>query len=139
MAMIYSDPLRIRFNINRTVSFDVVAAAGLTIEQVHVVNPDIRIVSIQRHPVVHCTHDSQIAELNTLGVSHQESKTIDTSVLTNAFNGYIHLTVCLFSFELNSLHTAPERIDILFVQYPQDAYIQWISNIPFFIGIENRL
>ena len=66
MIVTDGDVLRLTLDINRAVALSLVAVAtSITIEEVHVVNPDIRVASVERQTVVHAEHDGEVAELDT--------------------------------------------------------------------------
>ena len=64
------DIFRVALHVGGSVALGVVAAAVLAIELVGMVNPDVRIVGIERDAIVHATHDAEVAELYALGVAY---------------------------------------------------------------------
>ena len=116
-----------------------VAAADLAVEHVDVVNPNIGVIRIERYSVVHGTHDAQIAELNALRISHQEAKTVDGGILTDAFDGDIQFTVGPLSFDLDAFGTASESIGLPVFHQSQHSHSQRRGDISLLIGVQDGL
>ena len=82
------DVCRLSLDVHRAVALSLVGiAAGIAIEEVHVVNPDIAVVGIQRQAVVHAEHDGEVTELHVTAVTAQDAKAPDGSIVAHALQG----------------------------------------------------
>ena len=89
----YSNILRIALDVYSTVTLSLVGSTTLlAIEEIHVVNPYMRVISIKRHSIIQATHDSKVTELYTLSLSKQEAEAIYGSIITDTFECHIHLS-----------------------------------------------
>ena len=86
-----SNILRITLDIYSTITFSLVGSTTLlTIEEIHIVNPHIRVFGVKRHSIIQATHDSKVAELYTHCLSKQETEAIYGSIITDTFECHIH-------------------------------------------------
>ena len=89
----YSNILRVSLDIYSTVTFSLIGSATLlAIEEIHVVNPHMRVIGIKRHCIIQATHNSKVTEFNTNSFSKQETETIYSSIITDALECHIHLS-----------------------------------------------
>ena len=77
------------------------------------VNPDVRVVGVERYTVVHAAHDTDVAELNAFAVTYQETETFDGSIVADTLKGHVQLRVSLATFHLYALLRAANGIKIL--------------------------
>ena len=108
----HGDILRVALHIDGSVALGVVAATVRTVEHVHVVNPDIAIVGIERQTIVETAHDAEVAELDALGVAHKETETLDGCIVANALEGHVQLRVSTTAFHLDAFLLAANGIEV---------------------------
>ena len=80
-----------------------VAASVFTVEDVVVVNPDMRVGSVKLYVVVHAAHDGKIAVLNTRRVTCHEAEAAYCSIVADTLEGHIHYRVSLLALHLNTV------------------------------------
>ena len=80
-----------------------VAASVRTIEEVHVVYPDLGVLGVERDAVVHAAHDGKIAELHTRSVAAEESKAVYCGIVAHALECEVHLAVFSLALDLKTL------------------------------------
>ena len=99
----YSNILRIALDVYSTVTLSLVGSTTLfTIEEIHVVNPDMGVIGIKRHGIIQATHDSKVTELYTLGITKQETKSIYSSIITDSFESHVHYRVSTLTLNLQT-------------------------------------
>ena len=99
----YSYILRVTLDIYSTITLGLVSSTTLlAIEEIHVVNPYMRVIGIKRHGIIQATHDSKVTELYTLGITKQETKSIYSSIFTDSFKSHVHFRVSTLTLNLQT-------------------------------------
>ena len=99
-----SDIARVSLDVDGSIALFLVGiAAGLSVEHVKVVHPDVLIVGIDADGIVHTEHVGEVAQLNAGGIADEEAEACGDSIVANALDGDVEGRVGTLSFYLNAL------------------------------------
>src|SRR5574344_72035 len=139
MAIVYGDIFRIGLHVYGSITFGMVSGTGLTIEDVHIMYPDIGIVGIQRDTIIHLSHDTEIAKLYALGISYQKAEAMYRCIITDTFYRDVQFAVGSLSLDLDTFTATSEIIRLAVLNQTNDSYIQRICDISLLISRKNGL
>ena len=104
VVVAYCDMARLTLDVDGSVALSLVSVAtSAAIEEVHVVNPYIVIVSIERNCIVFANHIGEVAQLNALGVTDEESETVSGGIEADTLDSDVHVGRTTLAFDLNTL------------------------------------
>ena len=104
---------RLTLDVDGSVALSLVSVAtSATIEEVHVVNPYVVVVGVERYGVVHTYHVGEVAQLNTLGTTDEESKAMSSCIESNTLDGDVHIGGTTLTFDLYTLGTRVEGVNV---------------------------
>ena len=133
------DEFRVALHVDLSVALIVVTATMLTVEHIHVVNPDVRVVGVERDTVVHAAHNAEITEFNALGVAYQKAKATDGGIVTNTLEGDVQLRVCSLALYLNALFFTADFVEVVFFDKPDEAESNRRGVIALLVALDNSL
>ena len=117
-----SDVFRTFLDVHCTVALGLVGvAARFAVEEVHVVNPNIGVVGIQRQNIVHTEHDGEVAELRVLASVDEDAEAPDGGIVADALDGDGHFAVGSLTLYLQSLCRGIEAVHIVGLDGADDA------------------
>ena len=135
-----SDIARVSLDVDGSIAlFLVGVAAGLSVEHVKVVHPDVLIVGIDADGIVHAEHVGEVAQLNAGGIADEEAEACGDSIVANALDGDIEGRVGTLAFHLNALGRAEELIAVGCCYSAYDADGQRTGLKTFLIAVDNVL
>ena len=116
-----------------------IARAMFAIEDIDIVYPNVGVVCVEWYPIVHATHNAEVAELYALWVAAKESEALYGSIIANAFKGHIQLAVGPSALNLNSFFWTSKLVNIRSFNCTNKAEGNWGSVISFLVAGNNAL
>ena len=135
-----SDIARVSLDVDGSIAlFLVGVAAGLSVEHVKVVHPDVLIVGIDADGIVHAEHVGEVAQLNAGRIADEEAEACGDSIVANALDGDIEGRIGTLSFYLNAFGRTEELIAVGSCYSAYDADGQRTGLKTFLIAVDNVL
>ena len=117
MARRNGDILRVALQVNGAVALRLVGvAAGLSIEEVYVVNPYVSVLGVERYGVVHTQNVAEVAQLHADSIPYQDAKAIQGGIVTDTLDGDVQGGIPGVAFHLQSLGRAAQRSHVLLLE-----------------------
>ena len=117
----HGDILGVSLDICSTVALAVVTRTALAVEDICMVNPDVRVVGVERNTIVHAAHHTDVAELYTLAVAYQESETANSCIVTDTLDGDRHFCIGILTFNLDTLLRATYAVKVVLLHQTDEA------------------
>ena len=117
MARRNGDILRVALQVNGAVALRLVGvAAGLSIEEIDVVHPNVPVLGVERYGVVHTQHVAEVAQLYALGIPHQDAKAAQGGIVAYTFNGDVQWGISRVALHLQAFRRTAQRAHVLLLQ-----------------------